>query len=386
MEHAVQVATAKKFIEFLDTNTTAMASALYRNPVQQYTCPSRLAREKDELFRSYPVHLGFSCEILEPGDFKTDDFSGVPILLVRGADSEAHAFLNVCRHRGAPVAEGCGKGHRAFTCPYHGWVYGTDGVLQYIPGENGFESLDTAAHGLTRLPVQEKYGMIWAMTAPGPSFEIDDTLEGVDRDLAAYGFESFHHFETGVLRPKMNWKLVIDTFLESYHIKVLHHRSIASLIESNVQTFDSFGRNHRGIYVRKNFDELRDQPEAEWNILPYTTMVYVLFPNTVLVVQQEQVETWRIFPDGDDPNRAKMHVSLYTPEPPMTESATRHWRNNMDLLMQVVEEEDFPLGEKMQTGFHSPAQEHVTFGRNEPALSHFHGALDSALGLRAAAE
>ena len=215
---------------------------------------------------------------------------------------------------------------------------------------------------------------------------VDDTLQGVARDLASYGFENFHHFGTAELRPKMNWKLVIDTFLESYHIKVLHHASIASLIESNIQTFDSFGLNHRGIYVRKNFDELRAQPESDWNILPYTTMVYVLFPNTVLVVQQQQIETWRVYPDGDDPNLAKMHLSLYAPEAPATESAVRHWRNNMDLLKRVVNEEDFTLGEKMQMGFHSPAQEHVTFGRNEPSLAHFHGSLDSALGLRAAAE
>ena len=86
------------------------------------------------------------------------------------------------------------------------------------------------------------------------------------------------------------------------------------------------------------------------------------------------------------PNASKLHVSLYTPKAPETESATRHWRNNMDLLMKVVNEEDFPLGEKMQFGFHSPAQDHLTFGRNEPALAHFHGALDRALaeGLAAA--
>lgn len=386
MEHAVQVENAKKFITYLDSKTTAMADSIYRNPVRQYTCPDRLTREKDELFHRYPLNLGFSCEIPEAGDYKTDDFSGVPILLVRGADGKANAFLNVCRHRGAPVAAGCGTGQHRFSCPYHAWVYGSDGALEYIPGGNGFEDIDKAAHGLRPLPVQEKYGMIWAKTAPGEDFDIDDTLQGTERDLASYGFENFHHFETGVLRPKMNWKLVIDTFLESYHIKVLHHRSIASLIESNVQTFESFGLNHRGIYVRKNFDELRAQPERDWNIMPYTTMVYVLFPNTVLVVQQQQIETWRVYPDGDDPDRAKMHVSLYTPEPPKTESATRHWRKNMDLLMKVVDEEDFPLGEKMQQGFHSPAQEHVTFGRNEPSLAHFHSALDSALGLPAAAE
>ena len=282
MEHAVQVENAKKFIEYLESKTTAMADSEYHNPVAQYTCRERLAREQGPSFQPLPA-----ASRLQLRDFPSRAisgptiFSGVPILLVRGDDGKANAFLNVCRHRGAPVADGCGKGQRRFTCPYHAWVYGADGALEYIPGEAGFEALDKAAHGLRPLPVQEKYGMIWVKTEPGGDFEIDDTLQGVERDLATYGFESFHHFETGVLRPKMNWKLVIDTFLESYHIKVLHHRSLASLIESNVATFEDFGINHRGMYVRKNFDEMRAQPESEWNILPYTTIVYVLFPNTV---------------------------------------------------------------------------------------------------------
>ena len=221
--------------------------------------------------------------------------------------------------------------------------------------------------------------MIWAKTKPGPDFDIDTYLSTAAADLAAYGFENFHHYDTRVLRPRMNWKLVVDTFLESYHIRTLHRNSIAPLIESNVSTFDGLGENLRTIYVRKNYEELAALPDDRWSLIPYTTIVYVLFPNTVLVVQQEQVETWRIYPGGDDPNFAKMHISLYTPEPSLTESAKRHWSNNMDLLLRVVDEEDFPLGERMQVGFHSAAQEHITFGQNEPALGYFHKTLDNAL-------
>ena len=379
MERTDQIENLRMLRDCLDAKTTVMADAIYRNPVSQYTCPEMLARERTKLFRSHPLHLGFSCEMPDPGDFMTDDFSGVPILLVRQEDGGLRAFMNVCRHRGAPVADGCGKGRKRFSCPYHAWVYGGDGALEWVPGEEGFEGFDKAAHGLRPLPVQEKYGMIWAKTVPGEDFEIDDHLQGAARDFAAYGLDRFHHFETRVLRPKMNWKLVVDTFLESYHIQALHHGSIAPLIESNVATFEGFGQNLRTIYLRKNFNELRGLPEAEWNILPYTTIVHVLFPNTVLVVQQEQVETWRVYPDGDDPDAAKMHISLYTPEPSVTDSANRHWTNNMNLLMKVVNEEDFPLGERMQMGFHSGAQDHLTFGRNEPALSHYHAALARAV-------
>ena len=58
-----------------------------------------------------------------------------PILLVRRGDGTLGAFLNVCRHRGARVAEGCGAGSRGFSCPYHGWCYGLDGSLMARPDE-----------------------------------------------------------------------------------------------------------------------------------------------------------------------------------------------------------------------------------------------------------
>ena len=91
--------------------------------------------------------------------------------------------------------------------------------------------------------------------------------------------------------------------------------------------------------------------------------------------------TWRVFPANDSADEARMHVSLYTPEPTLTESARRHWDRNMDLLLDTVESEDFPIGEDIQRGFHSGAQEHITFGRNEPALGHYHGAIKAALGI-----
>ena len=74
-----------------------------------------------------------------------------------------------------------------------------------------------------------------------------------------------------------------------------------------------------------------------------------------------------------------MYVSLYTPEPALTDSARRHWDNNFDLTMATVEKQDFPVSEGIQLGFYSGAQDDIIFGRNEPALQHFHQAIKSAL-------
>src|SRR5437660_629096 len=84
-------------------------------------------------------------------DWLTHDWAGVPILLVRRADGSLGAFLNVCRHRGARIVDGCGNSARDFACPYHGWTYGLDGSLIARPDEPSFAAAERATHGLAAL-------------------------------------------------------------------------------------------------------------------------------------------------------------------------------------------------------------------------------------------
>jgi hypothetical protein len=107
--------------------------------------------------------------------------------------------------------------------------------------------------------------------------------------------------------------------------------------------------------------------------------IYVLFPNTVLVWQADHIELWQIFPGKNAPEEAVMQLSFYTPEKSVDESSKRHWDNNLDLVLHVVENEDFPVGEGTQKGFHTGAQSHITFGANEPALAHFHRTVTNKL-------
>src|SRR5207302_2653901 len=117
--------------------------------------------------RDGPINIGLSALLPNPGDWMTHDWAGVPIVLARRPDGSVGAFLNVCRHRGARVADGCGAGARDFVCPYHGWVYGLDGALIARPSDAAFAAAERATHGLTRLPVGEQYGLIWLGLQPG---------------------------------------------------------------------------------------------------------------------------------------------------------------------------------------------------------------------------
>ncbi len=378
MRREDQIIQAKKLLAYLDSRSTALAETIYRNPVSGYTCPQQAARERELFFRKGVINIGLSCLLPKPGDWMTHDYTGLPLLLARRGDGSLGAFLNVCRHRGARVAEGSGHAAAGFTCPYHGWCYGLDGALVARPDEPSFAAAERATHGLTPLPAVEKYGMIWVGLEPGMTVDVDARLAGLGTDLAAYGLETYHHYETRVLRRKMNWKLAVDTFGETYHLQHLHPETVSPLFHSNRCTFDAFGPNHRMVAARRTFEELRGLPEEEWDVLDHTVVICVLFPNTVFTYQRDHVETWHMFP-GDSAEETVMYVSLYIPEPVDNPKAKQHWDNNFNLLMATVEREDFPTCEGMQRGFHSAAQDAITFGRNEPALQHFHKSIRAAL-------
>jgi hypothetical protein len=103
----------------------------------------------------------------------------------------------------------------------------------------------------------------------------------------------------------------------------------------------------------------------------HTALVYVLFPNTVFVVQADHLEIWRIYPMDNAVDRSVIVLEFLVPEPVVSESARAHWESNLELVIRTVSDEDFPTGEGIQFGFDSGAQSHLTYGRNEPALAYF---------------
>ena len=394
MHHTMQVALAKELLQHLDAGTTALAEGVMRNHVAVYTDPARLDREWS-MIRGAPQYLGLSSRLPEPGSFATDDATGVPVLLVRDEDGRVRAFLNVCRHRGARVACGQGTGRRRFTCPYHGWTYDDRGRLVGVPERQSFAGVDLAARHLVELPAVEWGGMLWSGLDPSTSLDLEVFLAGLGPELASYGLGDYVHYARRTLARRMNWKMVIDTFLESYHFPVLHPETVHPLFFANVSLFEPFGPHLREVFPRRTITALRDRSESEWDLMTHTAIIYVLFPGTVIVMQGDHAEIWRIFPDGDRTDASLIHLDFHVPEPAVTDSARRHWDRNLDLVLRTVEEEDFPTGEGIQAGFEAgyragtragtpagarPAvQAEVVYGRNEPALQHWQRTVTEAL-------
>ena len=132
------------------------------NPVSNYNDPAQLQREVDVLSRNFPIIIGHASDLVEPGNFLTQDIAGAPVLVTRDREGAVQAFLNVCRHRGARL-EGrpCGKA-ATFSCPYHAWTYGLDGRLRGMPQPFGFDGADRDKLGLVEVPAFEHLGERWS--------------------------------------------------------------------------------------------------------------------------------------------------------------------------------------------------------------------------------
>lgn len=379
MQRETQIQIIQRILDHVAGGTTDLAEGVYLNPVSSYTSADQLAREKELLFRRRPLLVGLSCQIPNSGDVLTDDLASPPIFVVRSRSGKARAFANVCRHRGSRVVAGAGQGHQRFVCPYHAWTYDLDGRLAAIPDAYGFEGIDRARHGLRPLPIVEQDGLLWVVPGGDGDFDLEPHLGGLGPELAAYGFERYHHYTTRVIRREMNWKLVIDTFGEPYHLKPLHRTTVGPLFHQNVAVCRSHGENHSMILARRTIDELREKPESEWRLIPHAATVYVFFPNTVFTVQGDHVDVLRVYPDGDRVDRCVMYVDWYVPEPAADDRAVRYWEKNIDLFLRTVNDEDFTLAEGIQRGFASGVQPHVTYGRYEAPLQYYHRALAKAL-------
>lgn len=378
MDHATQVALTERLLRHLNDETTDTRDDILRHPVSVYACPQRLAAE-EALLRREPLLMGLSCRLPAPGTFFTDDDTGIPVLMTRDEEGIARAFINACRHRGARLADGSGTIGPRLVCPYHAWAYDQQGKLARVPHEHHFEGFDIAGCGLRELAVAERHGLLFVRPQGDAPIEFDHHLGGLASEFANYGFGGYHHFETRRISCRMNWKIIIDTFLEPYHFAALHKTTVAPIFVPNLCLFDAFGRNLRETLPRRTISECRNTPRSDWDLIRHSAIVYVLFPNTVFVMQQDHAEVWRCFPVDGRPDRSIVSLEFYIPEPAISDKARRHWQANMDLTIETVEQEDFPVGEGIQSGFSATPDNHLVIGRNEPALAFFEETLSNAV-------
>ena len=366
MNHALEVRLLRECLELSKKQSPRLASQIQESPVSRYTDESRFAREFTAIFKSHPLPMAHSSELARENEFVVRDSPWGSLIILRSAGG-VKAFHNVCRHRGARLVhdtQGCAE---RFQCPYHGWTYNPAGELIALPhGKTAFPELQRERRGLSELRCDERFGFIWV--SPLDAEEKEGFFNrAFRRDLEWLAMDKLYMFASSTNTWRANWKLIAEGGLETYHFRFAHSESIAPFFLDNVAVADFFDLHTRTILPFANIGELEQKPEAEWSLRDSSHILYSLFPMGSFLVESDHVVWVQSRPIGVA--ETEITVATLVPDDPKTisDKARDYWQKNHDITVTVLNE-DFSLGEEIQSGFASDANDTLCFGRNEGSL------------------
>lgn len=288
---------------------------------EAYTCDEFFKKEQKHVFQNNWVLAGFVHELQEPGTAIPTEVGGQPILLLTNSEGEINAFHNVCRHRGLILVNEKTKVEQSITCPYHAWSYDTDGSLESAPHFGGFRKQEIPGFkkcdfGL--LPVRFEIWHDWVfVNVDGKAPDFSEYVATFEEELKDFDFntlEPIGRIDLGEI--KTNWKLLMENFIEPYHVPVVHDVTAAGQPLKDHYTVTSGRLLGSGIDLE---DEKKDKTVSDH--LDMSARYLTLFPSFVLGIYL--------------PDQAGVHINV-----PVSPGVTRQYRVLYSLDQRVYSEEE----------------------------------------------
>ena len=340
-----------------------------------YYDPEFFEAEKGAFLRRAPQIVCHESEIHQPGQWRTLDYLGESVIVIRGDDNQVRAFSNVCRHRGSRVVDGAAGCDKVLTCPYHAWSYGRDGKLVGVPHRSEYPGLRTEQLGLFELPLENWRGFLFVTLEPG-SPSVAEMMAPYEHEVAPYRFEELRVLGRVTVRPRqLNWKTLCDNYSDHLHIPV-GHPGLTRL----------FGKSYRieaqphvdkmeGDLVDKSSLNASERAYQKWlpkvDGLPETHqrkwLYYKLFPNIAFDIYPDQVDFMQFIPMTSTTTMLR-EISYAHPDSRREMKAARYlnWRIN-----RRVNAEDTELITRVQQGMQSPSYKAGPLGTSEVCLRSF---------------
>jgi len=340
-----------------------------------YHDPEFFEAEKAAFLRASPQVVCHESEIAQPGEWRSIDYLGESIIVMRGDDGAVRAFSNVCRHRGSRLVDGTGGCAKVLTCPYHAWSYARDGKLVGVPHRHEYPGLQTDKLGLKPVALEQWRGFLFVRLEEGlPS--VAAMMAPYDHEVAPYRFEDLRATGQVVNRPRtLNWKTIADNYSDHLHIPVGHpgltrlfgrsYRIEAAewvdRMEGELRDDDSANPSERA-YQRflPRVDHLPDTHQRKW-------LYYKIFPCLAFDIYPDQVDFMQWLPTGPTTSIIR-EISYALPDSRREMKAARYlnWRIN-----RRVNAEDTELISRVQEGMQSPSYEAGPLGTSEVCLRSF---------------
>ncbi|CAJ1511080.1 aromatic ring-hydroxylating oxygenase subunit alpha [[Mycobacterium] burgundiense] len=355
-------------------------------PAGEYLDPEVASAER-ALMHAVPIVAALSGELPGPRTFRTELLFDVPVMLVRQNDGSVKAFLNSCSHRGAKLLEGSGEIKKRISCSYHAWTYSPAGELLSVTQPGKFGDIDFCDYGLVELPCAERHGFIFVVLDPKVEMDIDAFLGDFAAQLAMCDLDAFAVEELQLLPHDVNWKVALCGYLESYHVKTVHARTLAPSFIGNGSTHDAFGPQGRHIRTTWSMNVVKEMaaaPDVEAVLdsltsAPYNTVLY-LWPNTIITAPDFADIRFitRLFP-GRRPD-TQLTDNRIMLKANMTDEERAAIGPFYELASVALEEEDYAQVPGINAAIQSGLRDSLLIGANEPSVTEAHRNMARALG------
>jgi phenylpropionate dioxygenase-like ring-hydroxylating dioxygenase large terminal subunit len=340
-----------------------------------YYDPEFFEAEKKVFLRAAPQIVCHESEIAEPGEWRTLEYLGESVLVIRGDDSDVRAFSNVCRHRGSRIVDGHGGCAKVLTCPYHAWSYARDGRLVGVPHRQEYPRLETEKLGLKPVALQNWRGFLFVTLEPG-SPSVAEMMAPYEDEVAPYRFEELRVLGRITVRPRqLNWKTLCDNYSDHLHIPV-GHPGLTRLFGRNyridaepyadrmqgdiIETASANPSERMYQHYLPTADHLPESHRRKW-------LYYKLFPNIAFDIYPDQVDFMQFIPVSSTETLLR-EISYALPDDRREMKAVRYlnWRIN-----RRVNAEDTELITRVQNGMQSASYEAGPLGTSEVCLRSF---------------
>ena len=331
-------------------------------PNTAYWSKDWLDLEFKRIFRRNWIYVAANTELDEPGSIKPMDIAGTPVVVTRGTDNIVRAFHNVCRHRGTQlVSEACRS--NTITCPYHAWNYGLDGSLRSRPHFHGPGEIERFEDGggpqLDLYPIRcEEWNGCYFIDLSGSAPSLEDWLQPMCERTSAFDFSCIRWIGKRQYTIKSNWKLVLENYMEGYHVFAAHPRLIAHAPMDVRWSGEWLGHVFYNDYVAPQITEGRGDVLPHFpNLSPDDThrgMWFACFPNFAVQVFADQFVVLATYPVAPDQTLEELHFFVAGEEAASSDTHEEGRRGLLEMWHEL-NLEDVELLERLQQGRRSIA-------------------------------
>lgn len=352
-------------------------------PGKRYVDKEFLALERERMWKRAWLYAGHVDQLPNPGSWFLTRNTGSPILIVRDLKGEVRAFYNTCQHRGAPlVAEDKGEA-RGFVCGYHGWSYTLEGKLTAVRDKRDFVDLDFSCRSLVSVQVGMLGNLIFINEDPEvESFE--EHIKPLAHELEQYRFDTLRLVDSRSYDVDCNVKVLLDAFLEVYHIKSIHQHTVDRFLDHRGMIVTLWDKGHSRMITPNSRPDWKDPGTIGMPVIPTVeelsaknNVSYQIYPNFVMPASDTGVPILQFWPLGDTKCRV---VSSWIAPDYDPENPSDRWEARLSNWERILYE-DLQYAPQIQESLESPGFKGMPLNYQERRIYHWHEELDRRIGL-----